>query len=98
MLPLSSAEKDHSKRRYLSADCAASYPTSAQPLVCFNERRTRSMLRIDTTPRSATTLSFLPKTPNIETTLTLGAAPCLRRLAFRRSSHSSSLKLEVGDT
>lgn len=44
MLPPSAAEKDPSKRRYLSADCTASYPTRAQPLVYFNEQRTRSGL------------------------------------------------------
>jgi len=49
MLPPSAAEKDHSKRRYLAADCTASYPTSAQPLVYFSEQKTRFMLRIDTT-------------------------------------------------
>ena len=98
MLPPSSAEKDPSKRRYLSADCTASYPKNAQPLVNFSEHRTHSMLRIGTTPRSATALSFLPKSPNLETTLTPGTAPCLRRLAFRRSPPSSNLKLEVRHT
>jgi len=90
MLPPSAAEKDPSKRRYLSADCTASYPTSAQPLVYFNEQKIRSMLRIDTTRWSATALSCLPKAPNLETTLTPGTAPCLRRLAFRRSSASAT--------
>jgi len=52
----------------------------------------------DTTRWSATALSCLPKAPNLETTLTSGTAPCLRRLAFRRSSASSNLKLEVRDT
>lgn len=51
-----------------------------------------------TTPGSATALSFLPKVPNLETTLTPGTAPCLRRLACRRSSPSSHLNLVVRNT
>ena len=98
MLPPSAAEKDPSKRRYLSAHCTASHPTSAQPLVYFNEQETRPMLRIDTTHWSATALSCLPKASNLESTLTPGTAPHLRRLAFRRSSATSNSKLEVRDT